>query len=67
VWQLYASSLGYLTLAAVLNAGHQLKRHGRRSAQPAAVADAALRPRDRAFFAGWQQTTAFPIYRWRRG
>jgi len=62
VWQPNAWSLGCFRLAAVRKAGHQPKHHGRRSAQPAAVADAAVRPRDRAFFEGWNRTRAVPVY-----
>jgi hypothetical protein len=34
----------------------------RRAAQPARAADAALRPRDRSDFEGWNLPTVFPIY-----
>jgi hypothetical protein len=62
VWQAHAWSLGCFRLAAVLKAGRQSKRHGRRSAQPAAVADAATRPRDRAFLKVGIGAIALPIY-----
>ena len=62
-WSAHASWLGCLTLAAVLEAGHQPKHHGRRSAQPAAVADAAARPQDRRHFEGWNRVKVISIYR----
>jgi hypothetical protein len=33
-----------------------------RSAEHAAVADAAARPRDRAVFEGWNRTSVVPVY-----
>ena len=64
VWQPNASSLGtFGRRGKSLAAGWLVKRAARRPAQPAAVADAALRPRDRAFFEGWDRTSVVPVYR----